>query len=580
MMTTGMKSMSGPGPGVPAGDPALADDFPIHIRPFPSQNIVHRLREREIGHPFRTSTSAFHSNRRLYQNVVPNFTCVNIEKPACFLRKFTPDGRFLMAFSADQTSIELYEYQGPAAAESLLRQCSDNALGQNDEAVLSPHISNTVFDTMFRLKHSISVTQNGEQLNRECSLFSDDSRFVIIGSAAFLSEESSHHYFDVFRNNESVFSPPHVILEDYTLYLIDLVNGRLCDKRIFKTDKIFLSHNQGLYLHQNILAVLSVQHQQIHLFQIERDPVLDEDRFVDGKTIGRFCYEDDEFVLSNAHHRERRHKAVRPFRETAINCLKHRLLTFMYWSAAVDMHDPETRLQKFHQNFDQFRALRMWKMQLLDESHLLIKYVHEDVITKKLSDLNSPPSFFVVYNFTTTEIIAVYENTSAEFLDLFEKSCDYFRSTCHQSLAQLTCSPSNNIFAREIQQRYKLSMINARKGGHTEAVRRLLAQLPISAQSYTCSPYLDLSLFSYDEKWISGMERPKAGSDHPIRFYVRDSGFIRFKIQTGVPLTQSASASTTDRKLVAFTFHPHDPVAISVQRTNDDYVVNLHVRHV
>ena len=176
----------------------------------------------------------------------------------------------------------------------------------------------------------------------------------------------------------------------------------------------------------------------------------------------------------------------------------------------------------------------------------------------------------------TTKVIAVYENTSTELLDMFEKMCDYFRNTFHQSLSQLTCSPSNNMYARQIQQRYKQTMVNARKGGHSEAVKRLLAQLPISAQSYTCSPYLDLSLFSYDEKWLSVMERPKTCSDHPIRFFARDSGFFRFKIQAGLPVSQ---ASATARRLVAFTFHPSDPVAISVQRTNADYVVNLHLRH-
>ena len=45
----------------------------------------------------------------------------------------------------------------------------------------------------------------------------------------------------------------------------------------------------------------------------------------------------------------------------------------------------------------------------------------------------------------------------------------------------------------------------------------MLAQLPISAQSYSSSPYLDLSLFSYDDKWVSAMERPKACGEHPIR---------------------------------------------------------------
>lgn len=552
------------------------EQFAIPCPSFPNQNIVYRLQERELGLGCRPSASTYHCSRRLHQNVVPNFSCINIAKPACFLRKFTPDGRFLVAFSADQTSVELYEYQGPSAAEPLLLNCTGDTCGLDNDPQ-SSEIRNSVFRTLFRLKHSICVAQNGEQLNRECSLFSPDCRFMIVGSAAFVAEESQLHYFDVYRNNESVSLSPRVPLEDYTLYLIDLRTGRLCDKRVFKTDKIFLSHNQGLYLHQQTLAVLSVQHQLIHLFLIQKDPLLDEGRIVDVRSIGRFCYEDDEFIISGVRLREGRHRTVRPFRESSINSLKHRFLTFLYWAAATDPHDPVTRLRKFYQNFDQFVSLRMWKMQLLDDSHLLIKYAHEDVITLRLTDLNSPPSFFVVYNFVTTQVISVFENTSAEFLDIFEKLCDHFRNTCHSSLSPLTCSPSNNMYARQIQQRYKQTMINARKGGHAEAVKRLLAQLPISAQSYTCSPYLDLSLFSYDEKWLSVMERPKTCSDHPIRFFARDSGFMRFRIQAGLPVTH---VSATVRRLVAFTFHPCDPVAISVQRTNAEYVVNLHVRHV
>lgn len=59
--------------------------------------------------------------------------------------------------------------------------------------------------------------------------------------------------------------------------------------------------------------------------------------------------------------------------------------------------------------------------------------------------------------------------------------------------------------------------MSAKYGGSVEATRRMLAQLPISAQSYSSSPYLDLSLFSYDDKWVSAMERPKACGEHPIR---------------------------------------------------------------
>lgn len=476
-----------------------SDQQPFPRRRLPDQNIVSRLRDRETGQLHGIRTSSYYASRRLHQNVVPNFTCINIEKPSCFIRKFTPDGRFLLAFSADQTAVELYEYRGPAAAEHLLVDCSGDTFEMNgDNESTGNMIRSQVFETMFRLKFSISITQNSEQLNRECSLFTDDCRFVIIGSACFLSEESQTHYFDVYRNNESVSLSSRVPLEDYTLYLIDMQNGRLCDKRVFKNDKIYLSHNQGLYLYGNTLAILSVQHQQIHLFHIEIDPILDEGKFVNVRTIGRFCYEDDEFLISSvsSSRSERRpHRSIRPFRETSINSLKHRFLTFLYWDAHSDRHNSSGRLRRFYQNFDQLCALRMWKMQLLDENHLLIKYAHEDVITMRLTDLNSPPSFFVVYDITSTNVIAVYENTSPELLDIFEQMCDYFRNTRTQSLSQLTCSPSNNLYSREIQQRYKQTMINARKGGYSEAVKRLLAQLPISAQSFTCTPYLDLSLF-------------------------------------------------------------------------------------
>ena len=73
------------------------------------------------------------------------------------------------------------------------------------------------------------------------------------------------------------------------------------------------------------------------------------------------------------------------------------------------------------------------------------------------------------------------------------------------------------MFFRLVHDRSKVTIINARGGGLTEATKRILGQLPISAQSYSASPYLDLSLFSYDDKWLSVMERPKNCADHPIR---------------------------------------------------------------
>lgn len=429
-------------------------------RRIPNQNLVYRLRSRET-HICRPGTQ-FHVARTFHTNIFPNFTVANVEKPPCFLRKFSPDGRFFMAFSSDQTSIEIYEFQGSAAAEFLLRNAKGEytAIGTDQESL---NIRSKLFDMFFKLKHIVSVASNGEHLNRECSLFTSDGRYVIVGSAVYIPEDPHPYFFDIYRNNEAVSPNPRSPLEDYSLHLVDMEYGRLCDSRTFKCDKIFLSHNQGLYLYRDTLAVLSVQQQTIHIFQVTPDG-----KFVDVRSIGRFCYEDDELVLSGTLPETARHNTrnpYRPFSEATINSLKHRLLVFLYLKAEQD--GTPLAMRKFYQYFDQFRMLRMWKMQLLDENHVMIKYASEDVVTLRISDPNSQPSFFVVYNMVSTDVVAVFENTSERLLELFEYFCDMFRNATLHCEAQFTCSSSSNMYARQIQQRFKQTIINAKFGGHT-----------------------------------------------------------------------------------------------------------------
>jgi len=527
-------------------------------RRLPNHSIVQKLTEREIGLAMSKPNTHLHCAKSFNLNIFPNFTVVNVEKPPCFLRKFAPDGRHFVAFSRDQSSLEIYEFLGPDAAEDLLRSRED--LRENEEI-----IRDTLFDRFFRKKATVTVTSNGEHLNRECSLFTDNGRHVIVGSANTVPDEPPPHFYDKYKNNESVSPNQRSPLEDYTIHIVDLYSCEQVDTRSFKCDKIFLSHNQGLYLYRSLLAILSVQHQTIHIFQVTPDG-----HFVDVRTVGRFCHEDDQMVFESI----REVRTLRPYREVTLNSLKHRILVYLYrLSANEEKKEP---LRRFFQHFDQFRLLRMWKMQLLDEDHLLIKYACEDVVTLKVTDPNSQLSIFVVYNMATTQVVAVFENNSETLLELFEQFSDTFRNALPGNYAQFTCSTSSNIFARYNQRRFKHTIINAKYGGHTESVKQLLAQLPISSQSYSSSPYLDLSLFSYDDKWVSVMERPKACGDHPIRFYSRKSGLLMFKIHAGV---LGRPIPPTTRRLVAFTFHPFYPFAISVQRNNSEYVVNFHVRH-
>lgn len=84
----------------------MDEDFPtLKPRRIQNQNVVHRLERRRIcsGRP----GAHWYRVRCFHQNLFPNFTVVNVEKPPCFLRKFSPDGRCFIAFSSDQTSLEV-----------------------------------------------------------------------------------------------------------------------------------------------------------------------------------------------------------------------------------------------------------------------------------------------------------------------------------------------------------------------------------------------------------------------------------------------------------------------------------------
>lgn len=90
------------------GDDQMA--FGFRVKRAEKQSILHHLRDREtfISKP----NTHHHVARKFYCNILPNYTLIDVEKPPCFLRKFSPDGKYFVAFSSDQASLEIYEFQG------------------------------------------------------------------------------------------------------------------------------------------------------------------------------------------------------------------------------------------------------------------------------------------------------------------------------------------------------------------------------------------------------------------------------------------------------------------------------------
>ncbi|KAK9729096.1 hypothetical protein K7432_000538 [Basidiobolus ranarum] len=416
-------------------------------------------------------------------------------------------------------------------------------------------------------------------------------------------------------------------LDDITFYVMEIESGKICDRKTFKSDFIYLSHHSGVSLYGQFFAITSLQNQCIHVFQIKENGT-----FVGLRTIGWYNYDDDELELAKYEEfneqfetRQRSHSAppdaewhgragidlsrtlslgsstrlevpslshrdpslvdnpdeqsilFDDFKHTQppLSGFKHRLLAYLY-KKAKSVDDNGMALQNFYLTFSQFESLVLWKAQFLDETHLLVKLSSVECVTGRNTEGTNQTAFFVVYNIDTTMIIALYENTSEELLSLFEHHSESFRGPNYNEPANLNWTWSNNAFARLILKKQQYAVRNARNGGPSQAVKRVLAALPYSPQSFSESPYFDPSLFSYDEKAISASDRPKPCQDFPIKFYLRSTGELKFKINTNVP---NRGGSRVSKRYATFIVHPDQPFMISLQHTlMQPTVVNFHVR--
>lgn len=232
-------------------------------------------------------------------------------------------------------------------------------------------------------------------------------------------------------------------------------------------------------------------------------------------------------------------------------------------------------LKLFYRNFDNFLRLKMTKMQLFDESHLIINFQSEEGFFKYRQTADEKdlylPSFFVIYNMITTEILNIYENNSSELFGIFKRFRDHFRNASLHSPTQFSFY---NYFKRDMHNKIFETITNDE--GQTHAIKHALYALPYSCQSYSVSPYFDLTLFNYDDKLVSPTKRMEKCSYPIIRFIARDSGLLRFEMYTGF---SERIHRPSVRRFVDFVFHPFDPFAISIEFIKNVHVTNIHVRH-
>ncbi|KAK1273764.1 Light-mediated development protein DET1 [Acorus gramineus] len=523
-------------------------------------NLASRIFDRQIHSP-RPGASV-NSVRRFYENLVPNYTIYDIDCPENSFRKFTDDGLYLISFSRNYQELIVYR------PTWLTFSCK----GEDCDFHGLPAKAKK-FESFFTQLYSVSLASANELICKDFFLYVENNQFGL-----FATSTAQVHDAPAIEGATPGVPP----IEKITFHLVRLQDGLKLDERVFRDDFVNLAHNMGVFLYDDILCIVSLRFQTIHILQIR-----DSTHLVDLREIGPFCREDDELFL-NSHsqymlppdEKNQDELSNGPQQQDVqgssfLSGIKQRLLSFVFrgiWNEETDHTLRVQRLKKkFYFHFQDYIDLIIWKVQFLDRHHLLIKLGSVDGGVSRNTDQH--PAFFAVYNMETTEVIAFYQSFADELYNLFEQFSDHFHVASRNSLhVNFISSHSNNIHVLE-----QLRNVKNKSSCSPQFVKKMVASLPFSCQSLSPSPYFDQSLFRFDEKLISAMDRHRQSTEHPIKFMSRRQPLIqKFKIKPG---PEADVVDNRTRRISSFLFHPFLPFVLSIQQTYmQPTVVNIHFR--
>ncbi|KAJ8749729.1 hypothetical protein K2173_012280 [Erythroxylum novogranatense] len=508
-------------------------------------NVARRIFERQIRSP--APGTSVHQARRFYEDIVPSYTIYDIDCPDYLFRKFTDDGQYLISFSRNHQDLIVYR------PTWLSYSCKEEDCDLPARA--------KKFESFFSQLYCVSLASSNEVICKDFFLYIEGNQFGLFAT-------STAQIHDSPPTEGAIQGVPFI--EKITFHLLRLEDGVILDEKVFRNDFVNLAHNTGAFLYDDLLAIVSLRYQRIHILQIRESGNL-----VDIRAIGAFCQEDDELFINFSTQGMAIHQTPGNLTENGVHHnqpnsehsflggIKQRLLSFIFRAIWNEERDNALRFQglkkKFYFHFQDYVDLIIWKVQFLDRHHLLIKFGSLDGGLHLSRNADHQPSFFAVYNMDTTEIVAFYQNSAEELYLLFERFCDHFYTMSRDSLyMNFISSHSNNIHALE-----QMRTIKDKANNFSQFIKKMMVFLPFSCQSLIPSPYLDQSLFRYDEKLISASDRHKPSTDHPIKFISRRQPYIlKFKIKPG---PETGNLDSRARKFSSFLFHPFLPLVVSIQ---------------
>ncbi|KAH7727590.1 DET1 protein [Aphelenchoides avenae] len=460
-----------------------------------------------------------------------------IERPHFYAMRFTPDGTKLTGVALSQHDIVVFRFRGTVYGM--------------DPSVMTLHLFNALFTQQFSISLNVWNSQSNRlpalgQISKDCMLVTADSRHLIVAATVAINEINGRLQL-LQRNNESLMSTG--ALDDVRFYSIDLKKGQLCDSIRFDYD--YINIPQGTYLVDRVFAVLSVQHQTVHMYQIDRVG----GAFVPLMQIGRCLLDDDNLYVDAG-----AIATQSAMNEKFFTGFRQHFLTFVF-----NEYKRRGMAEAFLRNITQYRMLKMYRIQMVGPEILLIRLEHR---VKKLEP--GSHCMFVMFEWRAGRIVGVFHRSSAMLFKLYEIFNEDFRNG---NLVDNGFPTSSQYCGAAKQQHENLKSSMAASMTESEIHRRFLSPLPLNLFTVPMvSPYLDPQLFNIDERVWSHIERGRYPSDTPLRIFSRRTGRLHCDLDIDSPRAPPNTLVAT--KVL---FHPVEPFAVSFDKHRYDAPMSFYL---
>ncbi|XP_017153344.1 DET1 homolog [Drosophila miranda] len=534
-----------------------------------SQNLVHMLQNREscytrVGSKFNQSPYLTYE-RGFYKCITPCLTIDYVAVPLVYLRKFTPDGSKLLAFSHDQKSLHIYKYKG-FGASGVGELICETEIGETEcytAGKIGPGtLKNTIFDRLFatndvRILRLCQGDYGRFYLHREFSVFLENGRYVLLAAMCILhgalATADYISYPDLFDKLDA-FS--------YIFFVVDLVLGVVTDRLFLPQDSIVIGHNHGISVHDSLVAIMSRLYQCIYIYEVVAGRLVKRDT-IGPRPRGFIDEVSSDIGVLDAN-------TIFP-----ITHIKQRVLSFLYRQIDGNSSRSSQRYQDFYKNFDFLEHMIMEKMQLVNRDLILLRFEKrpkDNDITPLLTlgEIPTPRRFYVFYTILGEQVMGVYQDDSVELLQIILQFYDQMRNVRSLHTGDAPSLPPQFFL--------KQNFVDANKTINfmRQAALRFNRSVPVSTQSYSPSPYLKYNEFSYDDRLISPLERPKPCSAEPIVFRDRTTKLVKFRLSAKAR-RENTSGLFDSRELCAFICHPFEPLILSIQKYSHFYAYNIHL---